>query len=33
MIEAAFILAPFIIAILAVRANHLHESVTGYTTE
>ncbi len=33
MIEAAFILAPFIIAILAVRANYLHEPVTGYSEE
>ena len=33
MIECLFVAAPFIIAILAVRANYLHQPVTGYSEE
>lgn len=33
MIECLFVAAPFVIAILAIRANHLHQPVDGYSAE
>lgn len=33
MIACLFVAAPFVIVILAVRANHLHAPVDGYSAD